>query len=132
MLLCGILPMTAFAEQADTDISAENENGAVISNEDDPDLAGTGAEADAADVSAEAELTEAGVLRHYVSSAEELREVLMINDTSSVHEIVLEKTIYAYVGAMNVHGDSNYVPVWCTLGKGQKTEGAFVFAVHSG
>ncbi|MBQ3330919.1 MAG: hypothetical protein IJG87_07055 [Ruminococcus sp.] len=90
-LLSSVLSLTAFAEDTDT-----------------------------ADTGAVEELARTGVTLHKVSNASELKSALTANDTGSVHEIMLTQDIYGTVGTASVNDDTNYVPVWCTVGKGQK------------
>ena len=103
-LMLGALPMTAYAEETDAaEVSSEEE------------IAGTGD----------------GIA---ITSAQQLKAYLELdhNDTY-VTKLVLKNDISEYIGAEestndwsvyhpseSVNGDSNYVPTWCTVGKGQK------------
>ncbi|MBQ3284238.1 MAG: hypothetical protein IJH40_01235 [Ruminococcus sp.] len=90
-------------------------------------------EADIAEVSAEEEIagTGDGIA---ITSAQQMKAYLELdhNDTY-VTKLVLMNDISEYIGAEesvndwsvyhpseSVNGDSNYVPTWCTVGKGQK------------
>ena len=91
-------------------------------------------ETEVAEVCAEEEIAETGGFNIiYIYTASDLKTYLQANNSGdTITKIVLMDDISEYVGTVDTgvnsqyfpdaarNGDSNYVPIWCTVGKGQK------------
>ena len=66
------------------------------------------------------ELAGTGAIIHNVTTAAELKAALELVDKNSPHRIVVKNDIIETIGTPGDYSDKNYIPVWCTVGKGEK------------